>query len=96
MAERLLDVSGLEAPEPLLRAIEALQSLAEGEYLHLCHRMKPCHLYRFLDEQGFGADTRRGSAFECELFIWREGDTAAQREASAAAARLAPWPEASA
>ncbi|MEJ2407104.1 MAG: DUF2249 domain-containing protein [Candidatus Thiodiazotropha sp.] len=91
MPERLLDVSGLEAPEPLLRAIETLQSLERGEYLHLCHRMKPCHLYRFLEDNGFHSDTRCGTEHECEVFVWHDGDTAAGVEAASAADSLKPW-----
>jgi hypothetical protein len=91
VAARWLDVSDLEAPEPLLRAIEVLQGLAEGDYLRFCHRMKPCHLYRYLEEHGFTADTRRGKACECEVFIWRLGDETAARAALAAARELPPW-----
>jgi len=89
--ERLLDVSELEAPEPLLRAIEALQTLPPGDYLRFCHRMQPCHLYRFLEENGFRADTRKGNRCECELFIWRDTDRTAAEQAAAAAADLPPW-----
>lgn len=91
--ECLLDVSELEAPEPLLQAIEALQGLAVGDYLRFCHRMKPCHLYRFMEENGFLSETRRGSRCECEVYIWREGDEAAGQAARDAALALPPWPE---
>jgi hypothetical protein len=91
MAERFLDVSELEAPEPLVQAIEALQSLGQGEYLHFCHRMKPCHLYGFLDENGFRADTRHGNEYECEVFIWRDGDVSAAAAAAVSATVLEPW-----
>lgn len=93
MPERVLDVSELEAPEPLLRAIETVQTLETGEYLRFCHRMKPCHLYRYLDENGFHSDTRHGNEFECEVFIWRDGDEAASREAQQTAAKLKSWSE---
>ncbi|MCW8829577.1 MAG: DUF2249 domain-containing protein [Gammaproteobacteria bacterium] len=91
--ERLLDVSELEAPEPLLLAIDALQDLAGGEYLRFCHRMKPCHLYRYLEENGFCAETRQGKRCECEVLIWREDDEAAATQARAAASLLSPWPQ---
>ncbi|MFO7594195.1 MAG: DUF2249 domain-containing protein [Pseudomonadota bacterium] len=93
MAEQLLDVSDLEAPEPLLKAIDALQALPEGDYLRFCHRMKPCHLYRYLDENGYCADTRQGRRCECEVFIWQEQDGRAAAHAAAAAAQLPPWPK---
>jgi hypothetical protein len=91
--ERILDVSELEAPEPLLRAIDTVETLGSGEYLRFCHRMKPCHLYRYLEENGFHSDTRHGLRHECEVFIWREGDKTAAAEAGAASAGLKPWSE---
>lgn len=91
--ELFLDVSDLEAPEPLLQAIDALQELDKGDYLRFCHRMKPCHLYQFLEENGFCADTRHGSRCECEVMIWRDGDVAAAAQAAAAASALTPWQE---
>lgn len=89
--EQLLDVSELEAPEPLLRAIDALQRLPAGDYLRFCHRMQPCHLYRFLADNGFDAETRQGQRCECEVFIWRRGDEAAATQAATAAHALPPW-----
>jgi len=91
--ERLLDVSELEAPEPLVRALAAVQELAGGEYLRLRHRMKPCHLYGYLAEQGFESETRRGEVAACEVFIWRRSDTIARDTAQAAASLLKPWQE---
>lgn len=90
-SELLLDVSELEAPEPLIKAIDAAQRLAPGTYLRFCHRMKPCHLYDHLTQRGFESDTRVGELAACEVFIWRRGDTAAAKAAKAAAATLKPW-----
>jgi hypothetical protein len=92
MSEVLLDVSALEAPEPLQRAVEAARGLGDGQYLHMVHRMKPLHLYPLLETQGFDSDTRRRSD-NCEVFIWRRDDDAAARAAKAAAASLPPWHE---
>ena len=91
--ERLLDVSDLEAPEPLVRALAALQELPPDSYLRLRHRMKPCHLYEHLEQQGFDADTRLGVSATCEVFIWRRDEPAAREAALAAASLLAPWQE---
>lgn len=93
MAEYRLDVSELEAPEPLVNAIAALEGLSEGDYLRFLHRMKPCHLYRFMEENGFSAETRRGSVAECEVFVWHTGDDTAREAAMAEAQQLPLWEE---
>jgi hypothetical protein len=90
MGEILLDVSALEAPEPLQRAIGAALGLRDGQYLHMVHRMKPLHLYPWLEAQGFDSDTRRRND-NCEVFIWRRDDAGAAQAAGAAAASLPPW-----
>jgi TusA-related sulfurtransferase len=43
--EITLDVSMLEAPEPLIKAVLALDALKEGEVLFFHHRMNPKHLF---------------------------------------------------
>ncbi len=47
----MLDVRGLEQPEPLLRALAALGELAAGEYLHLLSHRDPVLLYPLLAQQ---------------------------------------------
>lgn len=89
--ELVLDVSALAAPEPLLRAVDALEALPRGDYLRIRHRMKPCHLYAVLEQNGLAWDTRRGEEVECELFIWHKGDSLAEAEARLAADTLEPW-----
>lgn len=91
--ERLLDVSELEAPEPLLLALDALKELPPGCYLRLRHRMKPCQLYGNLEFLGFDADTRQGEVTACEVFIWRRTEADARVAAMAAAMALKPWEE---
>ncbi len=91
--ERLLDVSELEAPEPLILALAALETLAPGSYLHLRHRMKPCHLYGYLEQQGFASDTREGDDGGCEVFIWRQDEVGIGEAAKTVADGLKPWRE---
>ena len=91
MSAIFLDVSTLEAPEPLQQAISALEVLPFGDYLQLHHRIKPCHLYRYLDEHHFASDTRFAEGGDCEVFVWREGDTAAAQLAGQVASDYAPW-----
>jgi len=64
-----LDVSEEEAPTPLIRATEALQKLPRDSYLHITHRMAPCKLYNYLEQNDFYAETRRGESGLCEIYI---------------------------
>ncbi len=79
-----LDVSDLEPPEPLVRALAEIDTLEEGQYLHMRHRREPCLLYPNLEQRGFAHLTRAsGSGFD--VFIWRRGDSVAKQAACAAA-----------
>ena len=49
----MLDVRGMEQPEPLLRALAALGDLVAGEYLRLLSHRDPVLLYPMLTQQGF-------------------------------------------
>jgi TusA-related sulfurtransferase len=79
--EHLLDVRNMEQPEPLLRALAELDSLASGDYLRmLCHR-DPLLLYPLLESQGFSYTRQRDSAGIYEILVWHKGDVAAQQAA---------------
>ncbi len=54
---RDLDVRGLEPPEPLIRVLDALESLPDGAKLRARTDREPCHL--------FGEATQRGFSYEC-------------------------------
>lgn len=88
--EVILDVSGLEPPEPLEQGLAAVMQLRSGEYLRLRHRRRPCLLYENLQQRGFASETRAGLGVACEVFIWREGDAAAEQAALAIATTLPP------
>ena len=77
MAEKLLDVSDLEPPEPFEQALAALAELSEGDYLRLLHRREPFPLYDILEQQGYTWHTRPGQTTEVEILIWRKADGAA-------------------
>lgn len=81
--EHLLNVSGLEPPEPLERALAAAEALAPGEYLRLLHRRDPVLLYPMLLEQGFTYEIRSGRSTAYEILIWRRGDAEAEQGARA-------------
>ena len=52
MQEKLLDVSELEAPEPLIVAVRALDELGDDEVLIFKHRMNPRHLFNEIAARG--------------------------------------------
>jgi uncharacterized protein (DUF2249 family) len=79
LQEKRLDVSDLEPPEPLERVLAALDELGDGEFLHMLHRREPFLLYPELERRGFRYLTFLDRDHECEVFIWRSGDTAAEK-----------------
>lgn len=52
-----LDVRGLEAPLPMLRVLERLETLNAGETLEVIHSRRPLFLYPQLDDRGFAHET---------------------------------------
>lgn len=73
--ERLLDVSALEPCEPMERALEAVQQLQPGEYLHMIHRQAPRLLYPMLEQLGMRWYTREGELVD--VFIYDKQDSVA-------------------
>mgnify|MGYP001029269202 CR=1 FL=1 len=45
----ILDVSDLEAPYPIMKALDAIQELKDGEILVFIHRMSPCKLFEAIE-----------------------------------------------
>jgi TusA-related sulfurtransferase len=79
--EHLLDVRNMEQPEPLLRALAELESIAAGDYLRmLCHR-DPVLLYPILQSQGFSYLRQRDSAGIYEILVWHRNDVMAEQAA---------------
>jgi len=81
-SELFLDVRDLEPPEPLVRALAEIEILADGQYLHMCHRREPCLLYANLEKRGFCYKTNARKSGNFEVFIWRENDTVAEKAAN--------------
>ncbi len=52
-AERVLDVRGLEPPEPMEQALAAIAELGPDEALRMVHHREPFPLYAILKERGF-------------------------------------------
>ncbi len=76
--ERVLDVSGLEPPEPMERVLEAIETHASGQYIRMLHHREPFPLYGILENIGFKHLTRVGQETSFEIFIWRRGDEVAE------------------
>jgi len=74
----LIDVTGLEPPQPLERVLAAIEALSEGDYLHVRHHREPFLLYPILENRGFAFLTRLGRDAPFEIFIWRRGDEPAR------------------
>lgn len=54
---RTLDVRGLEAPQPMVQVLRALEDLGPGERLEVRHDRRPLLLYPLLDERGLAHAT---------------------------------------
>ncbi len=81
--EIVVDVHALQPPEPMEMALDALDKLAEGDYIRMIHRMQPTPLYRILDENGFRYKVVSGTVSAFDIFIWRASDKAAQQAVKA-------------
>lgn len=71
-AIRVLDVRGLEPPEPLERVLEATESMVYGEVLRMMHHREPLILYDVLEERGFVHRSKQLGPEEWEVRIWRK------------------------
>ena len=69
----ILDVRGLEPPEPMVHVLEALERLGPGERLEVRHERKPLFLYPQLDERGFAHETDEPEPGMVRILIWRRG-----------------------
>ncbi len=85
--ERYLDVSTLEAPEPLERILSSVDALGRGESLHVYHRRDPLLLFPLLQDRDCRWLSGRDDDDMVHVFIWRDGDDGAARAAAEAFAR---------
>ncbi len=72
-AEVTIDVSELVPPEPMIRILEALESLPDGARLLVHHVRRPMHLYDRLDEMGYAHATRELAPDRVEVLIQKPG-----------------------
>jgi len=69
--EIVLDVRGLEPPEPLVKVMDALETLPPGDTLRMVHNREPFPLYGILQEDGYQYRTETFADGRVEIVIWR-------------------------
>jgi len=79
--EIVLDVHDLQPPAPMEKAIEALDKLADGEYLKMIHRMQPFPLFNILTENNFKYKVKPGEK-GFDIFIWKNDDKDSEQSVS--------------
>lgn len=81
--KRGLDVRGLPCPEPADQILEAVNVLADGQYLEVLHHQEPMLLFQLLEKRGFAFVVHKESSSSdggpcVKMLIWREQDKAAR------------------
>jgi uncharacterized protein (DUF2249 family) len=66
-----IDVRGLEAPQPMLRILERLDSLGPGETLVVLHDRRPLFLYPQIEDRGFEHETQESGPALVRIVIRR-------------------------
>ena len=69
----VVDVRGLEPPEPMVRVLESLDALRPGGRLVVLHERRPMLLYPLLDERGFTHETEEPEPGLVRIVIRRPG-----------------------
>ena len=67
----VVDVRGLEPPEPMVRILHAVERLKAGETIEVLHERRPLFLYPQLDERGFKHETDEPEAGVVRIRIRR-------------------------
>jgi uncharacterized protein (DUF2249 family) len=68
-----LDVRDLEPPLPMVRVLEAVETLAPGQRLEVLHHRRPIFLYPQLEERGCRHATDEPEPGLVRIAIWRDG-----------------------
>ena len=69
--DRVLDVRGLEPPQPLEMVLEEAARLEPGQRLHVIHFREPCLLYPLLAKRGFAHGVVFSNDERFEFEVWR-------------------------
>jgi len=72
----VLDVRGLEPPEPMVRVLKALDRLAPGQRLEVRHSRRPTLLYPQLEDRGFVHETDEPESGLVRIVIRQPTETA--------------------
>ena len=70
-SRRVLDVRGLEPPQPMLRVLEEIERLDPGARLEVHHDRRPLLLYPRLDDRGFRHETDEPEPGLVRIQIWK-------------------------
>ena len=70
--EFVLDVRGMEPPEPLERVLETVGRFAPGDRLKLIIDCRPLPLFKILERNGFAFREAPGAESLYEISIWRK------------------------
>ena len=70
--EIVLDVRGMEPPEPLERVLETVDGFVPGDRLTLVIDCHPVPLFRVLERNGFAFREEPGVESLYEITIWRK------------------------
>jgi len=77
--EIVLDVHELQPPEPMQKALDALEQLEQGQYLKIIHRMQPFPLYEILLDNGFKYKVTNSDISAYDIYVWRADDQEAKK-----------------
>lgn len=69
--ERILDVRSLQPPEPMLKVLDTLETLPDGQILRMIHNREPFPLYAALQELGFRHRLDLETVERIDILIWR-------------------------
>lgn len=68
----MLDVRGMEPPEPLEKVLQTIETFGDGDRLTLVIDCRPQPLFRILERSGFAYREQAGTASRYEITIWRQ------------------------
>ena len=69
---QLLDTSELAPPEPMMRVVDTLADMPEGDWLRVTHSREPKPLYLVLRQMHYCWQTVRRDDGRYEVDIWPE------------------------